>query len=86
MFNFGEDDGKAEIGFELMPEFQGKGIMLESCATVIDYGIQHIGLKVIEACTHINNQGSARLLEKLHFKRDGKDDPNLLIFKMTLAP
>jgi ribosomal-protein-alanine N-acetyltransferase len=30
LFDFSEDHSKAEIGFELLPHFQGKGIMQEA--------------------------------------------------------
>jgi ribosomal-protein-alanine N-acetyltransferase len=30
LFDFSEDNSKAEIGYELLPDFQGKGIMQEA--------------------------------------------------------
>src|SRR5688500_12084038 len=52
LFEFSDDNLKAEIGYELLPDFQGKGIMQEATSKVIDFGIQHIGLNSIEAYTH----------------------------------
>ena len=82
LFDFSGDNLKAEIGYELLPDFQGKGIMQEATSKVIDFGIQHIGLKSIEAYTHVENQNSTNLLEKLNFKRDGAAGENLTIFKL----
>jgi ribosomal-protein-alanine N-acetyltransferase len=74
---------KAEIGYELFPDFQGKGIMQEATLKVIDFGIQHIGLNSIEAYTHCENQSSTRLLKKLNFKRHSTGDDNFMNFKFT---
>ena len=83
LFNFSDDNLKAEIGYELLPDFRGKGIMREATSKVINFGIQHIGLNSIEAYTHAENQSSTRLLEKLNFKRDSAADENFTIFKLT---
>lgn len=83
LFDFSDDNMKAEIGYELLPDFQGKGIMQEATSKVIDFGIQHIGLNSIEAYTHFENQSSTRLLEKFNFKKHSAGDNNLMMFKMT---
>ena len=83
LFDFSDDNLKAEIGYELLPEFQGKGIMQEATSKVIDFGIQRIGLNLIEAYTHSENQSSTRLLEKLNFKKNSYSEGNLLMFKLT---
>ena len=83
LFDFSSDNLKAEMGYELLPDFQGKGIMQEAISKVIDFGFQHIGLNSIEAYTHSENQISTRLLEKLNFKRHSAGEDNLIIFKLT---
>lgn len=83
LFEFSDNNLKAEIGYELLPGFQAKGIMQEATSKVIDYGFQHVGLNLIEACTHPGNQRSTRLLEKLHFKQESVTDENLMIFTLT---
>jgi ribosomal-protein-alanine N-acetyltransferase len=82
LFDFSNNNLKAEIGYELLPAFQGKGIMQEATSKVIEYGIQHIGLNSIEAYTHSENQSSIRLLEKLNFKRHGAGDGKFIIFNL----
>lgn len=74
---------KAEIGYELLPDFQGKGIMQEAISKVIDFGILHIGLNSIEAYTHSKNQSSTRLLEKFNFKKNSAGEGNFIMFKLT---
>jgi ribosomal-protein-alanine N-acetyltransferase len=83
LFDFSEDHSKAEIGYELLPDFQGQGIMQEAVSKVIHFGFQHIGLNSIEAYTHSENQSSTKLLEKLSFKRDSAGDDNFMIYKLT---
>ena len=83
LFDFSDDNLKAEIGYELLPDFQGKGIMQEAASKVIDFGIQHIGLNSVEAYTHSENHSSTRLLEKFNFKMNSPCEGNLMMFKLT---
>jgi ribosomal-protein-alanine N-acetyltransferase len=83
LFDFSENHSKAEIGYELLPEFQGKGIMQEAISEVIQFGFQRVRLTSIEAFTHSENERSTRLLEKVNFKRDRIADENLVVFKLT---
>ena len=83
LFDFSDDNLKAEIGYELLPDFQGKGIMQEAISKVIDFGAQHIGLNSIEAHTHSENQSSTRLLEKFNFKKHHAGEGNFMTFKLT---
>lgn len=83
LFSFSDDNLKAEIGYELLPGFQGKGIMQEAISKVIDFGIQHIGLNSIEAYTHPDNQRSTRLLEKCNFKKNSSAEGKLILFQLS---
>ena len=83
LFDLSDDNLKAEIGYELLPDFQGKGIMQEAISKVIDFGIRYIGLNSIEAYTHSENQNSTRLLEKFNFKKNGVSEGNFMMFKLT---
>ena len=85
LFDFSNDDTKAEIGYELLPEFLGKGIMQEAASKVIDFGAQRIGLHLIEAYTHSENESSIKLLEKLNFERHRADDDNFILFKLAVT-
>ena len=84
LFGFSEANTKGEIGYELLPGFQGKGIMQEAASKVIDFAFRHIELNSIEAYTHAENQGSTRLLEKFNFKKHGNGDNNFVIFKLSV--
>jgi len=83
LFDFSEDHSKAGIGYELLPSFQGKGIMQEAILKVVQFGFQHIELNSIEAYTHSKNQSSTRLLNKLNFKQNSASDENFTLFILT---
>jgi len=83
LFDFTKDNLKAEIGYELLPGFQGKGLMQEAASRVIEFGIQYTGLNSIEAYTHSENERSTRLLEKLNFKKHRVVEDNFIVFKLT---
>ncbi len=64
LWNFSEDRKKAEVGYDLNPNFQGKGIMNESLKTIIQFGFEKLNLNLIEAYTNSENENSKKLLEK----------------------
>ena len=61
---------KAETGYELLPKFQGKGIMQEALIAVLEYAFDKMGLRCIEAYLHGENERSLKLLEKYKFTKD----------------
>jgi ribosomal-protein-alanine N-acetyltransferase len=74
LFGFSDKNGKCEIGYELLPNFQGQGIMREAVEKVIDYAFNTINVEEIEAYLHRDNQRSIKLLEKLSFRFSNKAD------------
>lgn len=68
-WNISEERSKAEIGYELMYDWQGKGIMQEAIKAVIDYGFYSMKLQLIEALPNPNHLKSVKLLERNHFIR-----------------
>lgn len=75
LFCFSDEEEKCEIGYELLTEYQGQGIMKEALEKVIDYALNTIGVKSIEAFFHSDNQASKNLLEKTSFKQ--VNDPGI---------
>ena len=62
---------RAEIGYELAPEFWGQGVMPEALSAVLAFGFTTLGLHSVEAHIHPANSGSRRVLEKLGFVQEG---------------
>ena len=50
--------------------------MQEAISKVIAFGIDVIGLKAIEAYTHLENKNSSKLLEKYNFRKQENIDSN----------
>lgn len=67
-WNFDIPNETVEIGYELLPEFQNKGIMAEVLAFIVGYGYEVMGVKNIVAFPSIENPASVKLLEKVGFK------------------
>ena len=86
LFDFSNDNYKCEIGYELLTNFQGQGIMREAVEKVIDYALNTIKVKRIEAFLHRDNQRSIKLLEKFSFKNSNgpdKANPDLICYHLT---
>jgi ribosomal-protein-alanine N-acetyltransferase len=86
LFSFSDDNYKCEIGYELLTNFQGQGIMKEAVEKVIDYALNTIKVKKIEAFLHRDNQSSIKLLEKFSFRNSNEPDkgnPNLICYHLT---
>ena len=76
-WNLSRKENKAEIGYELLPDFQGKGIAYEAMLVVLDYGFNIMSLNKIEAYTHKENLASIKLLEKFRFVRDTQEESKI---------
>lgn len=52
------------LGYELNPDYQGKGLMNEAIVPVIKYSFGAIGLKTLEAFIHKENNRSISMIER----------------------
>lgn len=91
LWNLNEVKNKAEVGYELIPEYQGKGIAKEALSKIIEFGFDIVQLNKIEAYTHKENLASIRLLEKFNFVRDTHEEskidftvenPNIVVYSL----
>lgn len=76
LWGFSEENSNAEIGYELMPNYQGKGIMQEAIESVIKYGFETLKLKSLSAYAHKDNLKSIALLERNDFVDETHKDKN----------
>lgn len=89
LFGFSDVECKCEIGYELLTNFQGQGIMREAAEPVIDYAFNTINVETIEASLHRDNLRSVKLLGQFSFKRlnePDKTNPELISFYLTQSP
>jgi len=68
LWNFDIKNEIVEIGYEMLPEFQGKGIMSEAIKAVVAYTFEEIKAKKITAFPSSDNINSVNILKKLNFE------------------
>jgi len=78
IWNIDIEKDTAEIGYELLPAFHGKGIMQEALAAVIGFGFGTMQLKTIAAYTVPGNMASSKLLERNGFKQIGTEGEEVI--------
>lgn len=62
---------KAEIGFWLITDYWGKGIMQEAMPIICNYGFEHMGLRRIEGFVESDNTNCKKAMSKLDFHYEG---------------
>jgi [ribosomal protein S5]-alanine N-acetyltransferase len=72
LYAFNRANRRCEIGYLLSRAHWGQGYMPEALAALIDYGFGALDLHRIEADLHPDNQASATILERLHFRQEGR--------------
>jgi len=75
----------ADIGYSLLPQYEGKGYAFEAAEAILKYGFEIHMLEHIEAIVTHDNEASIHLLKKLGMKYKSKimlpdDDEELMLF------
>ncbi len=83
LWNFSDDQTVAEVGYELNPLYQGKGIMTEALQMVLKFAFEQLNLDCVEAFTQLDNEKSRSLLERNAFvlvegKTDADNEKNVI--------
>ena len=81
-WNISTKENKAEIGYVLHPDWQGKGLMQEAIYKVIEYGFEVMKLQSTEAVLHPDNERSIVLLKRTGFEYEGELD-NDVVYKLV---
>lgn len=82
-WHIAKENDKAEIGYEMLPEYQGKGIMQETLTEVIRFGFEIMQLKTIVAETKANHLKSINVLKKCGFEEIEKIDDGYLVYRLN---
>lgn len=69
--NLSKEHKRAEIGFWLLTDFWGQGIMNEAIPLICKYGFEKLGLHRIEGFVEAENKNCKRALTKLGFQHEG---------------
>jgi [ribosomal protein S5]-alanine N-acetyltransferase len=70
IWNIEKQKAKAEMGYELLSDFQGKGLMQEAIEKIIEFAFSEMKLSVITALTKAENHPSVKVLLKNSFQLD----------------
>lgn len=62
---------RAEIGYEIHPDYWRKGYTQEAVTEIVSYGFEHMGLTRIGAVVFTENEASNKLLTKIGFQQEG---------------
>ncbi|WP_442600743.1 GNAT family N-acetyltransferase [Paenibacillus sp. KN14-4R] len=73
---------KAEIGFDLSPDYWKRGLMQEALMKITRIGFDLMKLDYIEATTEVENVQSQRLLKRLGFTQESELKDNLIYFTL----
>ncbi len=61
---------RSEIGYMILPKFNGQGIVTEAIKLAVDYGFNEMKMHSLEAIIDPDNLASARVLEKNGFVKE----------------
>jgi ribosomal-protein-alanine N-acetyltransferase len=61
---------RSEIGYMLLPEYHGKGLITEAIELMIKYGFDDMKMRSLEAIIDPDNTASTRVLEKNNFVKE----------------
>ena len=76
-----DERGMIEIGYSVLPEYQGSGFATEMVAGLVRWAVCQPGVRIIEAETDFDNPASIRVLEKNAFVRVGEgSEPGAIRF------
>jgi ribosomal-protein-alanine N-acetyltransferase len=77
--------GAAEIGYSVLPAYQGQGYATEAAEALINWGLAQPGTRRIVANCRADNAASIRVLEKAGMHRTGRD-ANGLTWEIRAQP
>lgn len=69
--NVSKEHHKAEIGFWLLTDFWGQGIMTAAMPLICNYGFEKLGLHRIEGLVESDNINCKKAMAKLDFQYEG---------------
>ncbi len=84
LWNFSHTRQRAEVGFELHPDYQKQGLMREALRKVLAFAFEQLQLEAVEGWTHQKNQAAIKLMQGLGFQKDESDKTDLVLGRWVL--
>lgn len=69
-YRINAENHRCEVGYMILPEYQGKGIVSEAVDAVLEYGFNDLQMHSIEAIIDPENRASERVLQKNGFVKE----------------
>ena len=66
-----DDAALGEVGFLLAEEARGRGVATRAVGLLVDWSFREFGMERVQGLVHPDNPRSARVLERLGFRREG---------------
>lgn len=70
-YNFFKMYGRANLGYDLHPDYWSQGLMAEALRKIITFGFNGLQINRVEATVMLDNLASRKLLGKLFFQKEG---------------
>jgi RimJ/RimL family protein N-acetyltransferase len=67
-----DDDHEVDVGYELAPDYWGKGYATEAARAMVDYGFRELGMHRVSSWCILGNVRSAKVLERLGMRQEGR--------------
>lgn len=85
-WNYNHETENVEIGYAMIPEFQGKGYCSEAIETGLDFTLTQMQVKTVSGEVHKENKASIHLLQKFGFIAQGECswNKNYLTYRLEL--
>ena len=74
IWNINMESLEGELGYELLPKYQRKGLMKEAIDAVLDWAFKQYKFQKLFAWTHNQNLASSTLLSRSNFTRDEEEE------------
>lgn len=74
LWNFNSTLTEADLGYEILPEYQGVGYTQEALDAVLEYVKDHTSFQKIYGITHILNVKSIAILKKYNFILEAQEE------------
>jgi ribosomal-protein-alanine N-acetyltransferase len=72
LYYYTKESRRAELGYDLLKEHWGMGLMTEAVEEVLRYAFEELNLNRVEATTDSENGASNRVLERTGFTLEGR--------------
>ncbi|CAN5785383.1 GNAT family N-acetyltransferase [soil metagenome] len=83
LWNINKEKSETEIGYELLPQYHGKGIMQEAIKTILTFAFDELKFNSIIAVAHKYNLASLKVLQRNNFEFRKALENNMMEYELS---